>query len=246
MGIYSGLKLDEVISCSVLGKISLSIYHTANYTLYCVIISYWHHLYYCSEFYTPFIKKLHIMIWFFMFIQWFYALYFDVNFVESNINLDEKTRKHCDDINIYEFPLSFGIVQIFFDIVLCILFFIIFYNPFKSVLHYGVHSAATFDDQTVMLIPKLFYLVSWMIISHVVIVVLAILVNMAWFIIFDILINGVCIILMSISFHSYYEIVCKCWTSYIDGKLKKHMILKTTDDILIEELEMDSDTHSLL
>merc|ERR1712176_691293 len=110
----------------------------------------------------------------------------DVQFVESNLNLDEMTSKHCDDINIYEFPLSFGIVQIFFDIVLCILFYIIFYYPFQSVMRYGIHSAALFDDQTVMLIPKLFYLVAWMIISHVVIVVMAIFVNKAWFIIFDI------------------------------------------------------------
>ena len=188
----------------MLGKISLCLYHTTSYTLYCVIISYWQHLYYGSEFYTKFVKKLHILLWILMFIQWFYALYFDVEFVESTINTNNNTSKHCDDINITEFPLSFGIIQVILDIILCSLFLLIFYIPLRSVIHYGANSAATFDQQTVMLIPKLFNLVFWIIISHILIIILSIWLNMLWLIIFDVLINSLCLILMSISFHKIY------------------------------------------
>merc|ERR1712228_226819 len=131
MGIYSGLKLDEVISCSVLGKISLSIYHTANYTLYCVIISYWHHLYYCSEFYTPFIKKLHILIWFLCLFNGF-MLYILMLILWKAILIWMKRRENIVMILIFMSFLSHLVLYRYFLILCCASY---------SLLYFIIHSS---------------------------------------------------------------------------------------------------------
>eukprot|EP01083_Nonionella_stella_P048238 129104_1 len=250
---YSGVNLSSFLSCSTLGKLSLSLYHTSNFTLYFVLISYWQHLYYGSEYYTSSTKKLHILIWNLMLLQWGYALYFDIAFVESQENMDDNTYKNCDDINIHEFPVSFGTVQVAIDIVLCSLFLIIFYKPFRSVLHYGAFAAATFDQHTVMLIPKLFNLVFWIILSHVVVMSLSIWLNMLWLIIFEVVVNGLVLILMAIPFHGCYEKMCDCYTRRVKQQLftksmiGMHMHVKELEDSPIAfsidngDIELDND-----
>jgi len=237
---YAGM-LDESFSCDVLGKIALLMYHIANYTLYVVLMAYWKHLYSGSEFQSECTKWTQIAMWFLMAVQLIYAFYFDLNFVEATTSTN--AHRHCQDIDIDTFPELFGIIQVVLDLVLSALFLMMFFIPFQSVMHYGPHSAATFDHETVVLIPKLFLLATVMVISHVVIVGLAIWVNMLWLINYDILVNGVCVMLMALPFHPTYVVVCGCFDKCIQRRFDamSPRTIKEKNELLSDQVDDDDE-----
>jgi len=235
---YAGL-LDDSFSCDLLGKIALLMYHIANYTLYVVMMAYWKHLYSGSEFHSECTKWTQLVMWVSMAVQLIYAFYFDLNFVEATTSSDKM--RHCQDIDMKTFPELFGIIQVVFDVVLSSLFLIMFFIPFQSVMHYGPNSAATFDHETVVLIPKMFLLSTVMVASHILIVGLALWVNMLWLINYDILVNGVCVMLMAIPFHDTYETVCGCFDQCIKKRFeaKSPRTIKEKNELLSDELDED-------
>jgi len=228
---YAGM-VDESFSCDLLGKIMLLMYHTANYTLYVVLMAYWKHLYSGSEFYSAIWKWTQIAMWLLMAAQLCYACYFDLNFVEATTS--SHALRHCQDIDLNIFPELFGSIQVALDLVLSALFLAMFFIPFQSVMHYGPNSAVTFDRQTVVLIPKLFVLVAVMVCSHILILGVVIALNMLWLINYDVLVNGLMLLLMSIPFHGTYEVVCACFDKCVKRRFdaKSPRTLKEKNELL--------------